>query len=76
MFDMQDFFAGNSFSAVFPLPLTFLAFAISLKFWDRPVQLQTGCDLLFRVKTASDLPPPTLSSYLALRKNSGKKHDA
>jgi hypothetical protein len=27
----------------------------------RHVQLQTGCDLLFSVKTASDLPPPHIT---------------
>jgi hypothetical protein len=28
--------------------------------YSRHVQLQTGCDLLFSVKTASDLPPPPI----------------
>jgi hypothetical protein len=40
----------------------------------RRVQLQAGCDLLFSVKTASNLPPRPLSSYLALSKNIGKNN--
>jgi hypothetical protein len=39
----------------------------------RHVQLQTGCDLHFSVKIASDLPP-LLSLYLVLSKNIGKNN--